>query len=406
MRFGLWVVLTLVLGALAAHLLLTDPGYVVINVRGYVVEMSVPILLGLLLLTIAAVWLAWQLLKAPRKLGEAAGAYRSRRAGQQFTRGLIEVAEGNFAKGEKLLTRGVNRADAPLLNYLAAARAAQLQGDAERRDRWLSRAYEETPDAANAVLLTQAELQLAAEQHEQALATLKRLMERAPGHSQALYLLGRLYHELGDWQQLEELLPRLTKLGRIPAETLTEWKVEVHRRRLEQADGDPTRVTAAWKRVPKNLRGNEVLIAAYIQALVDAGGADSAEAELRRRLRGNWSAPLARLYGTLETSDTGRQLRHAEAWLKQHGEDADLLLSAGRLCMRQELWGKARSYLETALAIRPTPETYEVYGRLLTSMGEGEAASDAYRAGLSMLAHSERLAIPHLSADDASGSAA
>lgn len=400
MKFGAWVVATLVLGAVGAHLLFADPGYVVINFRGYLVEMSVPILFGLILSSMAAIWLAWEILKAPKKLGEKAGEIRSRRAGSQFTRGLIEVAEGNFSRGEKLLTKGVGRADAPLLNYLAAARAAQLQGDAERRDKWLRLAYEETPDAGNAVLLTQAELQLAAEEYEPALATLRRLMERAPDHARALYLLGCLYRELEDWDHLAELLPKLKKQGRIPAETLQEWTREVHRRKLGNAGDEPTRVTAVWKQIPRSLRDDDVLIAAYVSALARAGAEDAAEKELRRRLRARWSPPLARLYGTLETSDTADQLRHAESWLKQHGEDADLLLTAGRLCMRRELWGKARSYLETALAIGPTPETYELYGRLLSRMGEGEGAAEAYRSGLSMLAWSDRLAIPHLEEPD------
>jgi len=400
MKFGAWVVATLILGALGAHLLFADPGYVVINIRGWLIEMSVPILLALILATMLAVWLAWELLQAPKKLGEKAGQFRAHRAGHQFTKGLIEVAEGNFSRGEKLLTRGVNRADAPLLNYLAAARAAQLQGDPERRDKWLRLAYDETPGAANAVLLTQAELQLAAEEYEQALATLRRLMENAPNHSQALYLLGRLYRELGDWDQLGELLPKLRKQGRIPAGTLQEWTREVHRRHLERAGDDPTRVTAVWKKIPRALRDDDVLIGAYVDALARAGGEEAAEAELRRRLRSRWSSGLARLYGKLETADAGGQLRHAESWLKQHGEDADLLVSAGRLCMRQELWGKARSYLETALAIGPTPETYELYGRLLTRLGEGEAAADAYRSGLSMIATSDRLALPHLDSSE------
>jgi HemY protein len=396
MKFGAWVVATLILGAVGAHLLFADPGYVVINIRGWLIEMSVPILLAGILAVMLAVWLAWELLQAPKKLGEKAGEYRARRAGHQFTKGLIQVAEGNFSRGEKLLTRGVNRADAPLLNYLAAARAAQLQGDAERRDKWLRLAYEETPDAAHAVLLTQAELQLAAEEYEQALATLRRLMEEAPNHSQALFLLGRLYRELEDWEQLGELLPKLKKQARIPAETLQEWTREVHRRKLEQAGDDPTGVTAVWKQIPRALRDDDVLIGAYVDALARAGGEEAAEAELRRRLRSRWSPALARLYGRLETADAGRQLRHAESWLKQHGEDAELLQAAGRLCMRQELWGKARSYLETALAIGPTPETYELYGRLLTRLGEGEAAADAYRSGLTMIATPDRLALPHL----------
>jgi uncharacterized protein HemY len=44
MKFGLVVVLTLALGAVAASFLLQDNGYVLINFHGYALETSVPIL--------------------------------------------------------------------------------------------------------------------------------------------------------------------------------------------------------------------------------------------------------------------------------------------------------------------------------------------------------------------------
>ena len=50
--------------------------------------------------------------------------------------------------------------------------------------------------------------------------------------------------------------------------------------------------------------------------------------------------------------------------------------------MQNQLWGKARSYLETSLALRPNAGAYRVYGRLLDKMGEGDAATEAYRLGL------------------------
>ena len=100
-----------------------------------------------------------------------------------------------------------------MFNYLQAARAAHLQGSDQRRDEWLKLAYEHTPAAANAVLLTQAELQLDRGQYEQALATLRRIDEDSRDHSYALALLGRLYFRLEDWEQLDALLPRLKKHG-------------------------------------------------------------------------------------------------------------------------------------------------------------------------------------------------
>ena len=223
MKFGLIVIVALLLSSLGAALLLEDPGYVVIEFRGYLVEMSVPVLVGLVLALLVGIWLLRKILRAPRRLGEAAARYRAGRAGQRLTSGMIEIAEGNFAKGERMLARTAHKSDAPLLNYLQAARAAHLLGHDERRDNWLRQAYEQTPEAANAVLLTQAELQLDQQQYEQALATLRKLAENAPNHARALLLLGRLYYRLEDWANLEELLPKLRKHAKLDPAKLQEW---------------------------------------------------------------------------------------------------------------------------------------------------------------------------------------
>jgi HemY protein len=400
MKFGVIVVAALILSAIAAHFLLGDPGYVAINFRGYLIEMSVPVLVGLAVLLVIAVWLVRRLVQAPRRLGEAAGRYRAGRAGQKLTRGMIEVAEGNFARGEKLLARSASISDAPLFNFLQAARAAHLQGKDERRDEWLKLAYEHTPEAANAVLLTQAELQLDREQYEQALATLRRIEENSRDHSHALALLGRLYFRLQDWTHLAEILPRLRAQARVKPDTLDEWTIRVHRENFERAaDGDS--VVAEWKTVVKRLRDDTTLLDAYYMNLMRTGLHDKAEKDVTAALKAEWRAPLVRLFGLVEGPDPTKQLKRAEGWLAKHGEDADLLLAAARLCLRNELWGKARSYLETVISLRPSPEAYQEYGRLLTQLGDTDAAADAYREGLGMVAESPLPAIPHLEPDKA-----
>jgi len=398
MKFGLIVVIALVVSALAAHILLQDPGHVVIHFRNYLIEMSVPILLAIVVLIIIGIWLLIKLFRAPKKLGEAAGRYRTGRAGQRLTRGMIEIAEGNFAKGERLLARAAKVSDAPLLNYLQAARAAHLLGQDERRDNWLKEAYEQTPEAANAVLLTQAELQLDQGQYEQALATLRRLEENAPNHSHALALLGRLYFRLEDWNHLSELLPRLRKQARLDGPTLDIWSKRVFMEELDRAsDGDA--ILAEWKAIPKDLKKDPALLEAYYEGLMRAGMHEKAEKDLVAEIKKEWRGPLVRLFGMVEGIDATKQLRRAENWLKNHGEDVDLLLTAARLCLKNELWGKARSYLETVISIRPTPEAYQEYGRLLNRLGEGDGAADAYRAGLGMVTTSTMPAIPDLRPD-------
>ncbi len=398
MKLAAIIIVALILSAIGAHFLLADPGYVAIEFRGHLFEMSVPVLVLLVGALFFAAWLVRRLVQAPRRLGEAAGRYRAGRAGARLTRGMIEVAEGNFARGEKLLARAADKSDAPLFNYLQAARAAHLQGQDARRDEWLKLAYEQTPEAANAVLLTQAELQLDRQQYEQALATLRQLEENSKNHSYALALLGRLYYRLQDWDQLAAILPRLKNQERVKQETIDKWAVGVHREKFTRAsDGDA--VIQEWKNVDKRLRNDINVLDAYYMNLMRTGLADKVEKELAAAIKAEWRGPLVRLYGLVEGTDTSKQLKRAEGWLASHGEDPDLLLAAARLCLRNELWGKARSYLETVLSIRPTPEAYQEYGRLLNQLGETDAAADAFRDGLGMVADSPSLDIPRLESD-------
>ena len=395
MKLGIIIVVVLLLSAFGVHFLLANPGSVSIVIFDQLIEMSVAVFAGLALAFVLLLWLLHKLIMAPRRLGEAAGRYRAARSGQKLTKGLIAVAEGNLARGERLLGRAASTSDSPLFNYLQAARAAHLQGKDERRDEWLRMAYEDAPEAANAVLLTQSEFQLDRGQYESALATLRRVEEDTPDHAQALALMARLYFRLEDWDSLGELLPRLRKNTQVPAASLDKWTIHVHKVALEKA-ADVEVLDQAWAAIPKKLRSEVTLREAYFEGLVRVGLHDRAEKELFAVLKSDWQAPLVRLYGLVEATDTTKQLKKAENWLKNRGEDPDLLLAAARLCLRNELWGKARSYLETVISLRPTPETYREYGALLTQLGEADAAAEAYRDGLGMIAASQVPAIPHL----------
>lgn len=398
MKFGIIVVAALFMSAIAAHFLLSDPGYVVINFRGYRIEMSVPVLVLAIAALFFSIWAIRKIIVAPRRIGEAAGRFRSARSGQKMTRGMIAVAEGNLARGEKMLGRSASSSDSPLFNYLQAARAAHLQGKDERRDEWLRLAYKETPEAANAVLLTQAEFQLDRGHNEQALATLRQLDENSKDHGHALALMGRLYFELEDWTALRDLLPRLKKHAQVNPEKLNIWTIRVHCESLDIA-ADGNAIETAWKGVSKAHKADMSLLEAYYNGLMRVDMHAKAEKQLVAALKSEWRGPLVRLFGLVEGLDASKQLKRAEGWLAKHGEDPDLLLTAARLCLRNELWGKARSYLETVISLRPTPEAYQEYGSLLNQMGDADAAANAYRDGLGMVAASPLPAIPLLTAD-------
>lgn len=384
MKTGLLLLAALVLGAFAAHFLLEDSGYVLINMRGYDVEMSVPGLAIALVLLYVAIRLLVRLWRAPRHIGQAAGRYRDKAARNRLTQGLMAIAKGDAARGERMLARSAGRSDAPAINYLTAARAAQQLGAADRRDNWLRLAFERDPAAAPAILITQAELQMAQGQNEEALATLHRLESQAPGQDQAMVLMAEVCRRLKRWEDLESLLPRLARAKSLDSGTAATLQEQSATALFANAaaEGDAERVERIWSALPKALRSRPSMTAAHARAAATCGDHDRLEKSIRRSLKTAWNPELVEVYGELQTGNPKSHLSHAEAWLTRRGEDPVLLMTAARLCIQNQLWGKARSYLETSLGLFPNPVGYRLYGRLLETMGEEHAAAEAFRLGL------------------------
>jgi HemY protein len=387
-------------GAGIGVVLSRDTGYVLLSFGNYTVEMS----LALLLMLIAALFgllyfgirLIVRTLHLPHDVREWKQRRGSRLAQQAMTRGLLEMSEGNWRGAEKRLVRFADRSETPLLNYLAAARAAQLQGAHDRRDGYIRLAHDAMPSADVAVSLTQAELQLADHQLEQALATLKHLRSVAPKHNYVLRLLRRLYEQLGDWEHLRELLPELRRRKVDDEESLQRLELRTHHALLEQAflARDEHRLGMAWADVPRPLRAHPQLLGDYAGYLQELGRDEKAEQLLRDALKKQWDTSLVETYGLLESEEPGKQLSMMERFLPDHPDDTTLLLTLGRLSLRAQLWGKARGYLEACIARGGPPQAYRELGHLLERMQEPERAIEVYRKGLSGTGGPEPVPLP------------
>jgi len=369
-----------------------DNGYVLIG-RGYttvemslalfiVLQISLYLLIAFILRSIKQTWSLPDIIKQHHHRSKTAKAHKTSK------QGLIALAQGQWKKAEKALIKNIDNTETPLLNYLSAARAAQKLNEPERRDHYLSMAHKSMPDADFAVELTQAELQLAHGQLEQSLATLVHLRSISPKHSHVLNLLAQLYEKLSSWQELNDLLPELKKYKVVNQAELYRLQKIVFQQLLKKAakvtetNKIPNHLISTWQLLPKKLKNDADLILEYSQQLIQLKQYDIAEPLLRTAIKHQWLTTFVYLYGLVKATQAQQQLDFAENLTKQHGQNPVLLLTLGRLCLTQELWGKAQAYLEASLGITPMPETYKELGELMEQLGEPEKASDYFKQGL------------------------
>lgn len=379
MKTGLSIALALVVGALLAQWLMADAGYVAIRFAGHLIEMSAVTFLLVLIAGFFVVRLVMKLLSARRLWRERQIARRQERARRALAKGLLEMAEGEWEASEETFTRTARDAESPVAHYMVAARAAELQGSAQRRDEWLLRALDASTERRAPVLIMQAEMHLKHKQYQAALATLQQLEARGETTPRAIMLLARIYRQTRDWRALEALEPRLRATRGVSRAFADETVAQIYLDRLKEA-GDARDVQAlrtAWKDMPRSLTQRGEIVVGYARAAMTCDEDDAAEVELRRFLDKQWDEGAVLAYGELDTAEPLVTLEQAEQWLPEHREDATLLLACARLSIRAELYGKARSYLETSIAIRPRLETWQLLASLFEQLGERDRATQA-----------------------------
>lgn len=370
------------------------PGYVLIDyphVLRY--ESGLWSTLAAVIVLVLAVFILWLLLGL---LGASSGVVnpwssrnRDRRVQVAIEQGQMDLAEGRWASAQKHLHRAAEAERQPLLYYLGAARAANELGRYEDSDNLLERALERQPQAELAIALSHAQLQMDRGDTEGAQQTLQVMHERHPHNAQLLRQLQRLHQQRGDWSAVVRLLPALRKDKVLPAAELAElerraWGENLTLAAYTEGEGLAA-LQLAWQQLSAAQRQELPLVLAYAEQLRQLGAQDEAEEVLRGALKRNYDSHLARLYGLVRGSDPARQLQVAEGWLKQHPDDPGLLLTLGRLCLQNRLWGKARDYLESSLRLERNPEACAELARLLAQLGDTERSNLLFQEGLGLL---------------------
>ena len=384
-----------------ARIIINDSGYVLLSYDTFTFESSLWAFLLVMALGGVALWVLKQclnlLLGGASLLVPVTQKSRRRRAQKLSTKGLIQFANGHWKSAQKLLSQAAAADHAPLLNYLTAARAANENADYDACDEYLRKADSVNSRADIAVGITQAELLLSRKQPEQALATLKRLRKKSPKHPYILKLLKTTYRQLSDWKALAKLLPMLLKLKVIEQDAHKQLQADIYNALFDQAwsrgrcnASTEERIKPAtdiWQSLSKQQKRDEHLVYSYAECLAKLGADEMAEDFIRRQLPGMYSRRLILLFGNLTGQDTGRQLLATEKLLTERPNDPELLLSLGRISARNQLWGKAKEYLEASLQLQNSVAVHNELGKLLAHLEKHEQSTEHFRKGLELAAN-------------------
>lgn len=372
------LLLLVVLGVLAAQWLADgsarDFGEVFVRAGGYDYSTTVPGAILVALLLALALWLLWTLLALPFR---AWAHHRRKQARARLIEGLDALQSGRWQRAGKLLALAAEDKEAAGVARAAAVRAAEASGDAEAARRHLDALAQAHP-VLHAIVV--AERALA---HHDAPAALSSLdapaVQPLPPRGTALRAealastgkAGEAYGLLGAIRQQQALSPT----------ALAALEIRLAAQALDQA-GDANALADHWEALPKPLRTEASVVAAYARRAAALRWDDAAVHSLEHAIEADWNEGLVSLYGSLPVARIDSRRASAQRWLQAHPASPALLIALARLTREQGQWPQARDFLHRALAQGAGAEAWEALGTGFAESGDDAQASRCYANAL------------------------
>jgi HemY protein len=342
-------------------------------------------LLALFVLGYFAVRLALSAIRLPAYVRQ----FRIERARSKGRSAMMEALdaffEGRYAVAEKAAVRAMELGENSGLNPVIAARAAHELREFDRRDAYLATAENKSAGVSTMRLMAQAKFNLDQHQSQAALKSLKELRESGvKGHVGALHLELRAQQQARNWDAVLDAVDQLEKRSAMDNAAAAQIRQQAWLEKIRTHTLDAPALLAIWKRTPGEFRKRPKVVAAAVRALIHQGDYRSAQKILTDRLNTEWDSDLVMLYGECLTGEAGSLIEQAERWLKQHPDDAGLLLVLGKLCLHQGLWSKAQNYLDASNSIAPSSAAYTALAHLSEKLQQPDEAFKYFQKAMAL----------------------
>ena len=394
MKTLLWIIAAIAVAVgLVAAAVRSSAGYVQIVLPPYRVELSLVLVIVLLVAVFAAAYLGARLVSAmvamPRQVREYRAARRTRKAQDSLSDALQAFFSGRYARAEKAAADAMAHGEQrPLAATLAARSAHELRAP-QRRDGYLAGITAPVEDTSPAPpttdsdllkVITAADLLLKEGRAAEALTVLQALPQK---HTAGLRLELKALQLTKEWEKSLTVIDQLERRKVYDATQAAELRRAAWAEHLKRRAADTPTLDEAWRKVPDALRRDARVAATAASGYIALQSGERAAEIIERSLDHSWDSDLAAAYA--ECAAGTAQIERAERWLAAHPGDAQLLLTLGRLCAREKLWGKARNYLDASLSVEPTYQAHLACARLHEQLGDAEAAQKHLRLCLDLV---------------------
>jgi HemY protein len=322
------------------------------------------------------------------------GERKTRKAQRNSRLGMLALLEGDTKQAQKLLSKSAARSESPALTYIAAARASHQNGDFSQRDDYLQSANEH-PGCRLAVGLVWAELQIDAQQYQNALATLDDLDERFPKNKQVIQFYLVVYPAMKEWSKLIHLLNAQRKLINLNEQKLADLELFAHQQLFQVLAAESGQLLNDYwhKDLARWMRKELSYQKAVLEAFINNNRGKLAQEFLLDKLQRQFSLPLLSYLEKIQVTDHYPIITFLEKQLKK-AVHADYIHQAlAHLKLKENNKEAAIEHLIESLKSLPNVSDYLLVVSLLEEQDRNEESNLYSRQGLAFAASNKQVVV-------------
>ncbi|MCX8744518.1 heme biosynthesis protein HemY [Snodgrassella sp. B3882] len=383
MRSLLWLI---VLFIVAVVIVLTGTHYngnVFIVVEQTQIRINLHLFVGLVILLVV---LLYVLLRIVMGLVHLPGQWTRWRVNHQ--RHQVETAlnhaglaffEGRFQFAEREAERVLGNKqghNSRALALMIAAHSADQIDELAKRDRYLNEIAQLPEKQQLSRYLLLARSALAKHDNVGAKNALEAASKISPNLTQVAKLRLRYEWENGNPQGVLQQVDKLSRADALSESELQSYRHWAYQQLLTRAH-DPSELKMSLKAIPADEREGDLCVD-IVKKYLQLGMYAQALKYVKKYYPVSFNPDLLPLFSEANqyssVKDQQKSIEIAEKWLQQRPQDPALQMLLGQLSYDQQLWGKAKSYLEASLQISNNNVARLLLAKVLEHSGQTAAA--------------------------------